>query len=421
MKSDTIVADVDNALSTRDRVLDWVLVVGLLAAITFATVEFERFGIGEPGEAATSIKVLQRLSVYLPLSIGLLAGVRAIDVLLRLPLSLFVAFLSWSTVAAAFALEPFGDVERMVWFTSFVLLVVMVAVRLDWERFVLVIGTLGVAYVGGSLAGHVLDLFPAETTEFFESGLFGIGRVTGFAHQPNSLGRVAAFTSLSGLILIVIASRRTSLVMGALAATVGFVGLFASQSRFAIVSLAVAGAILLARRSRRAHLIAVVGGLAVAGVLLSVLLSGTTIGSRSGNDDEFGTLLGRTAVWEEAIDLIVENPVTGIGSEGLQAYYTGWEDAGYANWNPGNAHNLLIQAAAAHGLPGAVLLSLSIIVGFVMCWRSQIAGTVAILTMFVVQGIGEATVQGSPSGAVALFVGALVVATLHSARQSQDE
>lgn len=420
MKSDTAVADVDKAASTRDRVLDWVLVVGLLAAITFATVEFERFGIGEPGEAATSISLLRRLSVYLPLSLGLLAGVRAIDVLLRLPLALFVAFLSWSTVAAAFSLEPSGDVERMVWFTSFVLLVIMVVVRLDWERFVLVIGTLGVAYVGGSLAGHGLDMLPPEDIDFFESGLFGVDRVRGFATHANNFARVAAFTSLSGVILIVSGSRRTTRAMGMLAATLGFGGLVASQSRFAMLSFAVAAAIVVARRWRPAHVIAVVGGLAVAGVLTVVVLSGTTFGSRSGDSEEFRTLLGRTLVWEEAIDVIVENPVTGIGSEGLQSHFTGREEAGYAKWDPENAHNLIFQAAAAHGLPGAVLLVLSVIVGLAMCWRSRIAGTAAIVTMFAIQGIGEASVRGSPSEGIALFVGALVAATLHSAGQSVD-
>ncbi|MEX0603050.1 MAG: O-antigen ligase family protein, partial [Bacteroidota bacterium] len=93
----------------------------------------------------------------------------------------------------------------------------------------------------------------------------------------------------------------------------------------------------------------VLAGLAVAGVLASLLIPGVT--ERLSQLGNFGShLTGRDVIWRGAMDLMTERPVTGFGLKTFPVifpYFNLLEDKGVGTW-----HNDIIQVYLESGLIG---------------------------------------------------------------------
>ncbi len=380
-------------------------------AVALASIDFRVFGIGDTIETDPRIVVLQRLSVYGPVALGLLAGVPVLGSLLRRPMNVWSLFVGWTVLAALFTADPVNEVERTLWFAAFVVLGAMVVVRLGWPSTLLVLSVFGVGFVGVGLIADFAGRVPATPENAFDGGLFGFDRIRGLAYQPNALGRASAALVVACLALFQLDGRRWVRVGAVSAVGIGLFGTIVSQSRFSILSVLVAASIVLGRRWRWARVASGVGFLV--GLVGLVVLVGSGAGAeatRSGDVSEFSTLFGRTEVWHEAAEVIVENPQTGLGIEAVSAHYASWFDAGYAGWNPTNTHNIVLQAAASHGLIGAALLLTTFGVGIGLAWRSGRIGAAELLVMLAVQGVAEAILIGNPSFSTAVMTAALCIA-----------
>lgn len=398
------------------RFVDTCLLGGVLISLVLSSIDPSSLGIAEGDSADAGIDVAQRLFTYLPLGVGLLFGVPAARTIRRLPVAAIVLFGAWAVVASAFVAERQGEVDRALWFFAFILLVVMTTIRVGWDRLLLNVAVVGALFVTAGLVAHHLGWLPEIDRQFFDGGLFGIERVRGLADQENSFGRAAAFVALIGVILATARDSSRRLPLGSLLIVVGVIGVLSSQSRFSTISLLFAALIVTARNLPLARIPAallVIGAGAAVGI---VLVTGS-LGSLSRSDDasEATSLFGRTAVWEEAIDVSIDHPVVGVGTEGLTRRYSELDDAGTFNWNPTNAHNVVLQTAASHGLVGAWLAITSITIGLGYGFRAQVTGAFEVIVMFVIQGFVESILLGNPTIAPLLLVGALTAISVERA------
>lgn len=404
------------------RMVDAVLLGGVLLALVLASTDPRALGVADDSALDLAIIVAQRLSVFLPLGVGLLFAVPILPVLRRVPLAVFVAFSAWALVAASFVDQPLGEIDRAVWFLSFVLLVVMTTVRIGWERVVAAVAAVGAAYVLIGLVAHVLGLLPTASVEFFDGRLFGLDRVRGLAAQENTFGRAAAYVALLGLILLTSAetSRRRPLAAASLA--IGLAGVLASQSRFALISLFFAGLIVLARHVVGARVPAALLVVAAGAGIGLILITGS-LGpfARTDEPGEATSLFGRTEVWEQAVQTTIDEPLFGIGTEGLTRRYLQLDDAGVYDWNPTNAHSVVLQTSASHGVIGSGLMIAALLVGLVYAVRSSVAGAFEVLVMFGIQGFVESILIGNPAIAPMMLIGALTALTVERDGIAEDE
>lgn len=392
--------------------VDLLVALGVSVAILAKSIDLPVVGIGEPGETATWLLILQRAAVYVPLAALLATGRGLLRATPVGPLALFLGFTVWTIVGALFTDDPGGELERAVWFAAFALLTVAALERLDWTRFLTLMAGIALVLVAGGLVAHAAGWSTPDRTEFFDGGLFGFERVRGLQRAANPMGRAASFLVLIGAILIPRPDVGRARLLAGAGIVVGIVGLLASQSRFSILGFVVAVTIVAARSFRWARLAAILG--VVCGALLVALLLVTgNLGpfSRSDDSTELTTVLGRTQIWDEAIDLAVDNPVFGVGTEQLGEHYEALESAGYADWNARDAHNVVFQTAAAHGVLAAGLIVSTLISGVVWAWRTQDPGMSAIVVTFALLGTVEALLVGDPSVPTAMLIGALGIAS----------
>ncbi|GAB1421573.1 hypothetical protein MASR2M15_17460 [Anaerolineales bacterium] len=144
------------------------------------------------------------------------------------------------------------------------------------------------------------------------------------------------------------------------------IALILGQSRFALIGIIIGMSlfILLARR-KRSHLIygfLLIGLLITleASLVFNVFPSPTTSTEQGINDRDENSLTGRLDIWDRALQMIRDYPLTGVG---MSMYRTAVRTETYIipryikrNNHPPHAHNILLQAGADLGLGGILIL-----------------------------------------------------------------
>lgn len=96
----------------------------------------------------------------------------------------------------------------------------------------------------------------------------------------------------------------------------------------------------------------------IAGIALIFGLKDTQFGERalSTFNPKQGSSAGeRLFMWQAGIEIIKDNPLTGIGTGALHKVYPDYRKPGAVEMNAGHLHNNLIQAAVISGIPGLVI------------------------------------------------------------------
>ncbi|MFN0072854.1 MAG: O-antigen ligase family protein, partial [Chloroflexota bacterium] len=151
-------------------------------------------------------------------------------------------------------------------------------------------------------------------------------------------------------------------VAGALLASANVVLLLATQSRGAVLALALVGAIIGSTRSRWAW-VAIPGSAA----FLGVLIAGGVI-SRQIESDWLDSRLG---IWGRTMHMLGDFPLTGVGL-GAQTYAEAfaWYFSMPDRYTVSHTHNVILQAYAEQGLLGALGLVAILLGGSVLALRS---------------------------------------------------
>lgn len=274
-------------------------------------------------------------------------------------------------------------------------------------------------FVWGSLA--VAAAFPAWAVQRgYDTGIVGLtGRLAGLTPHANALGPIAVVLA----VLEWHRRPRPSLFVAApLAALVW------TQSKTSWVSLAVLGAVALARWLRRE---------APQRTMLPVLVVLLTVGASvwfavglaaEGQDTARGeasteNFTGRTAIWEVTLEEWQKQPMLGYGTDL-------WDDEMDRRYRwrvgfpPGHAHNQVIHTLGESGLIGATGLVLLLISLGMLARKADgpsqgVAG--ALFLVLVVRAFMEASMQGTPNGSSYFLMFATFGYLMIAANEADDE
>jgi peptidoglycan/xylan/chitin deacetylase (PgdA/CDA1 family) len=188
---------------------------------------------------------------------------------------------------------------------------------------------------------------------------FGSSATTPVLGYANAKAAFFILASVAALMLAALASRSVHRILAFVAAAAYAIVPLVTQARAAtLVSVALPIAAVLAMKRASARVTAVVGS-----VVLLAAVVGTVFLGATDRDLPAVDLLGprRVELWGQAVDLITENPIVGVGPGRFgEESALGRSDAD-ARW----AHHEFLQQGAETGIPGSVLLLALFLWGFV--------------------------------------------------------
>ena len=166
-----------------------------------------------------------------------------------------------------------------------------------------------------------------------------------FGH-PGHYG--AALTLLIPFALVGVqgARRKAAAAAYSLAAAAGTLALILTYARAAWIAFAVSA--LFALSSWRARAFALVGAVVLAAPFSAKIVDRVVNGDY-GNE-------ARTGIWAQALSIIREHPLTGVGVRNFP-FHAGPIDTTQLAAQPPHAHNLLLNTAAELGVPAAAALA----------------------------------------------------------------
>lgn len=143
-----------------------------------------------------------------------------------------------------------------------------------------------------------------------------------------------------------------------LAATLGLGALIASQSRAALIGLAVGMALLVPIVTQR-RVAVLAGAILLAGAVLLTPAGARLLEITDVNSSDSG---GRLDEWRMGLRVLISHPILGVGPEGYRIAFPAAVDADYERRytrqvTPDRAHNGLLDSGISMGVPGLVLYS----------------------------------------------------------------
>jgi O-antigen ligase len=201
---------------------------------------------------------------------------------------------------------------------------------------------------------------------------------------PPSAGQFMMFGLIAGMWL-----RRERRGSGAAGSTLELIllllvaaALLATFSRQAWLG-AIIGVVALSMERRRLGALAAVVGLIMVVSLLPVPGSGGSFGSYllSGADTSTESTDTRLDLWEQAVALIPENAVVGVGPGLIETLKPGTSDRPYY------AHNIVLDGAVEIGIAGVAALIAVFVLGLRAALRRRAALAFALLAAYVVAGL----------------------------------
>jgi O-antigen ligase len=227
-------------------------------------------------------------------------------------------------------------------------------------------GTLVVAQLLGRLTatptvpwGVLLVVIPIAWVSAFD--FLADGRMDAPFGYPNA--QAAFFVLCAVAAMMAVAASRHSVLkgVGILATAALSTLVFVSGSLAAAILLLVVFSVIVAHRFISAHTIVIALGFLLLFVLATTVVLGAGYGGR---DLRRASLLSerRLQLWSDALDIIVEHPLTGVGTGGFRDSSPTARSDQDAEW----AHNEFLQQGAETGVIGAGLLLGLFLWGF---WR----------------------------------------------------
>lgn len=174
-------------------------------------------------------------------------------------------------------------------------------------------------------------------------------------------------------------------------------GLIVLQSRGAWFALG--GGFLLAATAYRRCLFPVFAVALLAAIGLNSLFGGPSLApyvlGRVGTATS-GTTLERQALWSQAVQLIQEHPVAGIGMGAYPSVAPYLPP--YSRAKPGllaaHAHNLYLQVALDAGLPGLIGFAALLVAAMLAAWRANVRRDMSALALGVLAALGVVAMNG---------------------------
>ncbi|GJL96701.1 MAG: ligase [Hyphobacterium sp.] len=285
----------------------------------------------------------------------MITPMRTIDVLWRTPIILTLSVLCLASFL--WSVDPGLSQRRGFALFMTTLFGLLLATRFNWRElitlFAVVFVILGVMSAVMSLA------FPATAVHHD----IHVGAWKGIWWEKNTLGAMMAFGTTAALAASVCQPRHKIIWWGLAAFQAGLVLMSTSKTALLALLLALAGiaAIHLLRRGFGfAALILIGGGLISFIVALVLGIAPVAVLEALGRDP---TLTGRTDIWVILAEQVEVRPWTGYG---YGAFWDGVYGPAFwvrqrTQWPVPTAHNGWLEIALAIGLPGAILMFVSLV------------------------------------------------------------
>lgn len=292
------------------------------------------------------------------------------------------------------------------------------------ERMVQLIVGLGIGVLFTGIVAFTQNTFDWPTNlPYFGTGTEGeqfgtqsieLSRVPGFLRTPSGMGWVISCLVPVVLAPVICRIKGFSFVQRTFLLFAGFAGVVAvilSLARGSWIGLVVAVALMVAfgwyrllRSERRMYFASV----AVAVVLTCVLLIpfATRIYDRVTEDDR-GSALIRVPLMENALRMIEDNPLTGVGLNGYRTEMTRYDETGIfvSQVFPNPVHNVFAHVTVEIGVPGGIIFCLLLLFAFFECAKAMTMhnrlifglalGLSVALVAFAISGIKEPGSLGS--------------------------
>ncbi len=355
------------ALIAADRALVFfgmLLLLGIVKYLISGNSEAEDLtGAGDPLARASWYPLYLALIFALAARLGALARI-------ILPAWPMFALLAMTVASITWSVAPDVTARRIVAVIFTVLFGVYLALRSDRMDTLRVTGA---AIITAALFNlGVIVVSPANGID----QLLHPGAWKGASVEKNGLGGDMSRAALIVMALAFLDERRRWLWLGGLALVTLLV--IGSQSRTALLALlAPAGLFGLYLIARRSAVIALgVSYLAVTAggaILLFIFLAPEQAVGLIGKDLTF---TGRTGIWELSIIKIMEAPWTGygLGAFWVDIYGPSFDIRNQLQWVVPSAHNNWIEIGLALGLPGIVLLAVTVVLTLVRSGWSVLSG-----------------------------------------------
>lgn len=365
-------------LIAADRALVFfgmILLLGVVKYLISGNSEAEDLtGAGDPLARASWYPLYLALIFALTARLGALARI-------ILPAWPMFALLAFTVASLTWSVAPDVTARRIVAVIFTVLFGVYLALRTDRLDTLRVMGAAIIAAALFNLG--VVVLAPASGVD----NLLHPGAWKGASTEKNGLGGDMSRAALVVMALAFVDARRRWIWLGGLALVTLLV--IGSQSRTALLALlAPAGLFvlyLIARRSAVAALAVVyLGVTAGAAILMFIFLAPEQAVGLVGKDLTF---TGRTGIWELSIIKIMEAPWTGygLGAFWVDIYGPSYDIRNELQWVVPSAHNNWIEIGLGLGLPGIVLLAVTVVMTLVRSGWSVLSGASPFAFLGVVQ------------------------------------
>lgn len=250
--------------------------------------------------------------------------------------------------------------------------------------------------------------------EQFGTQSIELSRVPGFMRTPTGMGWV-----ISCMIPIILAplvcrvkafnlSQRFILLTAVLAGVVGIILSLARGSWIGLVAavtlLALFGWFRLSERERSSYLVTVGGAFILSCVLLTPFAG--RIYNRLTEDDN-GAASVRIPLMENALNMMADNPLTGVGLNGYRTHMTRYDETGnlVSQEFPNPVHNVFAHVAVEVGIPGGIMFCALFLFAFAECFKTMTMqdrlmfalglGAAAALVAFIISGVKEPGSLGS--------------------------
>lgn len=385
------------------RLTAWLLIV---LVFTF-DIAFRR---REVGDKTLDFQILLKLAVWGVAGAISLFNFRGFWRNLNISLLPWTALLLMFLVSTAYSPEPLLTAISAVSLLVVLMFAITAINILGETQFIVCVILAAFLFMTASLVLYfVAPEFAKVTTQV---GSEMVTRAAGFAPQPNILGRMAAFAILLSFIYRKEVSAR-AFWLPLLTIMVGLACLILTQSRTALIAVAIGGGLYWLLRSGRrwfvpALLVVAAGAVVVVTPDLEVLAGAL---ARSGKATEIYTATNRIYIWRASWDAVMVKPIFGWGYSAaatvLAPYAVKVQSTnGIALFFVPHPHNALLQVLVSTGFVGGVL--------FVLAWAANLWGLIkakhlkglAILVYWTITGVTElAGFTGVAStGTLAMFL-----------------
>lgn len=348
----------------------------------------------------------------------------------------------------------YASATELAWFalwsflTSILIAYVVASHFSQRERLVqLVIGlAIGLLFTGVvALSQYTID-FPTELPSFgtgTEEELLGtqskaLSRVQAFLRTPTELAWVVS--TLIPLVIAPVICRVKSftsrqkfiLLTGAFSGTIAVILSLARGSWISLVAAVLLvilfGWYRLSAKERKNYFASVAGTIILICVLLTPFAG--RIYDRL-NEDDMRSILIRIPLMENALRIIEDNPLVGIGLNGYRTHMTRYDETGVfvSQVFPNPVHNIFAHITAEIGIPGGIIFGLLILVVLFECLKmltvrdrllfALTLGAVAGIIAFIISGVKEPSSLGSirPPMRTLFFLFGMVLAISRIRRQ----